>query len=103
MTETAAARRELLDVSGEEERLELAERETAELTPGEEAAYGRAVGLPGMRVADLGGEELDEPPAGPLAGLLNDGWEPEFPPTSDNRKGMGRDGGRFHGGDPASS
>jgi hypothetical protein len=47
------------------------------LAPGEEAAYGGAVGLPGLGIADLGGEEVDEPPAGPFTSLADDGGEVE--------------------------
>lgn len=64
--------RDLLDVAGEEERLELAEREAALLEPGEKAADGDAVGPSSMRVADLGGEELDESAPSPLPGLVDD-------------------------------
>jgi hypothetical protein len=77
-------RRDLLDVGGEEERLELVKREPPDLAPGEEAAYGRTVGPAGVGVADLGGEELDEPPPCPLAGLLDDRGEVNLPSADDN-------------------
>jgi hypothetical protein len=41
-------RRELLDVGSDEEGVEGLQGETADLAPGEEAAYGRAVGPPGV-------------------------------------------------------
>ena len=68
---------ELLDVGGDEEGLELSEREASPLAPAEEAAGRLDVGLPGVGVADLGGEELDEPSTRPLAGLVDDGGEVE--------------------------
>jgi hypothetical protein len=42
--------------------------ETLQLEPGEEAAHGDAIGGARIRVADMGGEEIDEAQRGPLAG-----------------------------------
>jgi hypothetical protein len=80
------------DVRLTKETLKDSESETANLAPGEEAAYGSAVGLSGVRVADLGGEELDEPPPCPLAGLLDDGGRETSPvPTTIPRRGSRRE------------
>ena len=37
--------------------------------PGEERAHGDGVGRAGVRVADVGGEEIEEPQLGVLAGV----------------------------------
>ena len=45
------------------------------LAPAEELADGPGVGGPGVRVPDVGGEELDEAPAGPVAGVGDEGGD----------------------------
>jgi hypothetical protein len=80
-------RGELLDVGGGDERSELREAEPARLTPGEETD-GVGVGLSGVRVPDLGGEEVDEPPPAdgevwwsPPGRRARMGWRPKGAPV----------------------
>jgi len=96
--------RELLDVGGDEEGLELAERKASRLTPAEKPSDGPGVGAPGVGVADLGGEELDKSPPGALAGPVDDGGEVEDGAGDSWRvagpadEGGGGAGFGFHGG-----
>jgi hypothetical protein len=66
--------RELFDIGGDYDRREGAEvLEPPPLAPGQETADGAGIGLAGVRVADGGGEELDEAPGGALAGGSDEG------------------------------
>ena len=58
--------RELLDVRRDHHGLHLVEGEASALAPLRESADGREVGVSGVRVADMGGEELPEAPLGAL-------------------------------------
>ena len=82
-----AARQDLdigRDVVGAD-RAELADVVLVE--PGEEAAHGDGIGRARVRVADVGGEEVDEPQRGALAG------------GGDHRRHQHRAGCRFEDGD----
>ena len=62
-------RPELLDVGGHMHGLEEPELgQPPALAPAEEVRNGQSIGLPGVAVADVGGEELDEAPGRGLAG-----------------------------------
>ena len=53
------------DVGGDVDRHDVAQMgDAVPLTPGGEAACGPDVGFPGVRVADMGGEELDDAAVG---------------------------------------
>ena len=64
-----------LDVGGDVHRLDAGERQAVPLAPGEEIADGSGVCLPGVGVADGGGQELDEPLACLLPGVGDDGGQ----------------------------
>jgi hypothetical protein len=51
---------ELLDVGGHGRRLDRVQPQAALLAPIEELPDGQGIGHPGVAVADVGGEELDE-------------------------------------------
>ena len=56
-----------LDVGGDMHRLHILQpAKTALLAPDEEGARRPGVGRPGVAVADIDGEELEEAPSGPL-------------------------------------
>src|SRR5690606_28883202 len=61
--------RELLDVSCNDEWSDLRQRDAVPFAPAAEACYSPPVGDPRPRIADVSGEELDEPPLGPLSRL----------------------------------
>jgi hypothetical protein len=58
----------LLDIARDIERPDRRQRQATVFAPGEELAAGPRVGAPRVRVADVGGEELDIAPAGGIAG-----------------------------------
>ena len=63
-----------LDPGGDVQRLHRGDRGHAVvLAPRQEVGHGAGVGAPGVRVADGGGEELEEADAGPLAGRGHQG------------------------------
>ena len=63
----------LLDPGGDVQRPHVAERGDASgLAPVEKVLHGRQVGAPGMTVADVGGEEFQEPLAGIAIGRGDD-------------------------------
>jgi hypothetical protein len=60
---------QVLDVGGDVDRLEAAElAEAADLAPAEKLGNSPGVGVPGIAVADVGGEELEKAAAGVIAG-----------------------------------
>jgi hypothetical protein len=62
----AVAMRQHLDIGRDMMRADFAKlNETLQLEPGEEAAHGDAIGGARIRVADMGGEEIDEAQRGP--------------------------------------
>ena len=66
----AVAAAENLDVGGDVMRAHRRERrDVLGVEPGEERAHGDGVGGAGVRVADVGGEEIEKPQAGVLAGV----------------------------------
>jgi hypothetical protein len=87
----AAGRRQLLNVAGDVEAGDLAElADTALLAPGEEGRHVLQVGAPGVRIPDVGGEELQEAPAGAIAHRLDEGRRLEGGGTDDEAGGHGR-------------
>ena len=65
---------ELLDIGRDMQRLDQDELvQAVRLAPGEETNHGPVVGGAGVRVADSGGEELEESARCPLAGAGDDG------------------------------
>jgi len=57
------------------DRLNIGKMELVLISPPKEAPHGSPVGLPRVRIADFGGEELDHPIGSVLAGILQDGGE----------------------------
>ena len=55
------------------ERPDRRERQAAPLAPGEEPRAGAGIGTTGVRVVDVGGEELDIAPGCTLSGVTNHG------------------------------
>ena len=90
----------LLDISGHMERLDVGQlMQPVLLAPSEKPADGPKICLPGVFVADGGGEELQKPPRGVLAGAGNEAWdraEPGSGPVGDNERACR---GLFHHGD----
>jgi hypothetical protein len=62
-----------LDVGGDVQRLDGGQGQAVLLAPLEEIAGGTGVGFAGVRVADGGGEELDEAFGGLVPGVGDDG------------------------------
>ena len=59
-----------LDIGGDVDRLDVDELDDAVLLePGEEMAGGPVIGHPGVLVADVGGEEFEEPARRMIAGI----------------------------------
>ena len=56
----------LLEVGGDEDRIDLAERQPLMLTPAEKGRDGSRIRQPGVPVADVRGEEFEKPPRCPL-------------------------------------
>ena len=66
----AIAATENLDIGGDVMRAHRRERrDVLGVEPGEERAHGDGVGGAGVGVADVGGEEIEKPQAGVLAGV----------------------------------
>lgn len=70
---------EILDIGGDVQRLDVSQlADVVTVAPGEEPADRGHVGLPGVLVADGGGEEFQEAPGGVLAGVGEQGGELSF-------------------------
>jgi hypothetical protein len=68
---------EPLDIAGDVDRLDVLERQAVVLAPAKELGDGLGIGGPGVLVADVGGEEFEEPPGVVVAEVGDEGRDGE--------------------------